>query len=118
MLGRIQEESPTAVTLLIWPRPSAFAISKKSASLHDVRRWATGCNRLMRTRTYSELRRLPSFAERFDYLCLGGEVGQATFGFDRWINQYFYRSQEWQHVRIQVVFRDFACDLGMLGYDI
>jgi hypothetical protein len=72
----------------------------------------------MRTRSYSELRRLPLFEERFEYLSLGGEVGVATFGFDRWINQRFYRSREWQQVRDQVVFRDSACDLGVLGYDI
>jgi hypothetical protein len=47
-----------------------------------------------------------------------GEVGQATFGFDRWINQHFYRSREWRQVRDLVVFRDEACDLGVPGYDI
>ena len=72
----------------------------------------------MRTRRYSELRRLPTFEERFEYLSLGGEVGAATFGFDRWINQSFYRSREWKHVRDQVVFRDGACDLGVPGYVI
>lgn len=72
----------------------------------------------MRTRTYSELRRLQSFEERFDYLSLSGEVGAATFGFDRWINQQFYRSREWKQVRNQVIFRDSACDLGVPGYDI
>ena len=72
----------------------------------------------MRTRSYSELRRLPTFEERFEYLSLGGEVGKATFGFDRWINQNFYRSREWKYVRDQVVFRDNACDLGVPGHDI
>lgn len=72
----------------------------------------------MRTRTYSELRRLPTFDERFDYLVMHGEVGAATFGFDRWINQRFYRSREWSSVRDLVVFRDNACDLGVLGYEI
>lgn len=72
----------------------------------------------MKTRTYSELRRLPTFEERFAYLSLKGEVGAATFGFDRWVNQQFYRSREWKQVRDQVIFRDNACDLGVPGYDI
>ena len=61
---------------------------------------------------------MSTFEERFEYLSLGGEVGKATFGFDRWINQNFYRSREWKYVRDQVVFRDGACDLGVPGYDI
>lgn len=72
----------------------------------------------MRTRTYSELRRLETFDERFDYLVLKGEVGAATFGFDRWLNQRFYRSREWQSVRDFVVVRDNGCDLGIPGYEI
>ena len=72
----------------------------------------------MRRRRYSELRRLRTFEERFEYLSLGGEVGKATFGYDRWVNQNFYRSREWRHARDQVVFRDSACDLGVPGYDI
>jgi hypothetical protein len=72
----------------------------------------------LKTRTYSELRRLETFEERFDYLVLRGEVGEATFGFDRWINQRFYRSREWQHVRDQVIVRDNGCDLGVPGYEI
>lgn len=72
----------------------------------------------MRTRTYTELRRLATFEERFKYLSLGGEVGEATFGFDRWINQQFYRSREWKSVRDFVVYRDEARDLGIPGYEI
>jgi hypothetical protein len=72
----------------------------------------------MRTRSYSELRRLATFEERFDYLSLKGEVGRATFGFDRWLNQRFYRSWEWQHVRNLVIYRDNGCDLGIPGYEI
>lgn len=72
----------------------------------------------MGSRTYSELRRLQTFEERFAYLSLRGEVGRATFGFDRWINQRFYRSREWQQVRDHVIVRDEACDLGVPGYDI
>jgi len=72
----------------------------------------------LKNRTYSELRRLETFEERFEYLSLKGQVGEATFGFDRWINQRFYRSREWQHVRDQVIVRDNGCDLGVPGYEI
>jgi hypothetical protein len=72
----------------------------------------------MRSRSYSELRRLQTFEERYDYLALRGEVGKATFGFDRWINQNFYRSHEWYQVRDHVVYRDNGCDLGIPGYEI
>lgn len=72
----------------------------------------------MRTRQYSDLRRLLTFEERFDYLSLGGEVGLQTFGFDRWVNQRFYRSREWRQVRDHVIVRDGGCDLGIFGYEI
>jgi hypothetical protein len=72
----------------------------------------------MRVRTYTELRRLSTFEERFAYLSLRGEVGVATFGGDRWVNQRFYQSREWKYVRDQVVFRDNGCDLGIPGYEI
>jgi len=69
-------------------------------------------------RTYSELVALPTFQERFEYLKLGGFVGQDTFGFDRYLNQRFYTSQEWKHIRDQIIFRDNGCDLGVDGYYI
>lgn len=72
----------------------------------------------MRLRRYSELRRLDSFEERFRYLSLKGQVGEATFGFDRYMNQMFYRSREWKLVRHQVIVRDNGCDLGIEGYEI
>lgn len=64
------------------------------------------------TRTYSELRRLRTLEDRFEYLKLGGVVGETTFGFDRWINQQFYRSAEWRMVRDHVIVRDMGFDLG------
>lgn len=74
---------------------------------------------VMRTiRTYSELMRLPTFEERFRYLKLDGLVGKDTFGFDRYLNQEFYRSKEWKEVRDFVIVRDNGCDLGMDGYEI
>lgn len=69
-------------------------------------------------RTYSELMRLPTFEERFRYLKLDGLVGKDTFGFDRYLNQEFYRSKEWKEVRDFVIVRDNGCDLGMDGYEI
>ena len=67
----------------------------------------------MSIRTYSELIRLPTFEERFRYLQLSGSVGKETFGFDRYINQNFYRSAAWKRVRDQVIIRDNGCDLGI-----
>lgn len=69
-------------------------------------------------RTFSELIHIPTFEERFDYLQLRGEVGSKTFGFDRWMNQQFYRSRDWKQVRQHVIARDLGCDLAMEGYEI
>ena len=73
---------------------------------------------MARIRTYSELRRIDSFEERFNYLSLRGVVGEKTFGFDRWINQRFYGSREWRRVRQLVIIRDEGCDLGVPGYEL
>jgi len=72
----------------------------------------------MKTRRYSELCRLDTFEDRFEYLRLNGEVGRSTFGFDRYINQQFYASYEWKQVRQNVILRDNGCDLGISGYEI
>lgn len=72
----------------------------------------------MRTRTYSVMLSYETFEERFDYLNLAGEVGSETFGFDRWMNQQFYRSAEWRAVREFVIVRDNGCDLAVPGYEI
>ena len=72
----------------------------------------------MKIRTYSELRRLESIQDRFEYLKLNGQVGDKTFGFDRWINQKFYTSPQWRHIRNHVIARDMGCDLGIEGYEI
>lgn len=70
-------------------------------------------------RTYSELIKLPTFEERYRYLKLNGVVGQETFGFDRYLNQQFYRhNPKWKSVRDFVIIRDNGCDLGVEGYDI
>lgn len=72
----------------------------------------------MSIRTYSEMSRLSTFKERYEYLRLAGAVGQETFGFDRYLNQVFYRSREWKSVRDQVIIRDCGCDLGVEGREI
>lgn len=73
---------------------------------------------MTKIRSFSELNTLRTFDERFEYLRLGGGVGRSTFGFDRYINQMFYASREWEDVRQYVIFRDNGCDLGVDGYEI
>lgn len=75
----------------------------------------------MRTyiRTYSELSKLSTFEERYEYLKLDGIVGEETFGFDRYLNQQFYQNDiEWKQVRRFVIMRDLGCDLGIEGREI
>lgn len=70
-------------------------------------------------RTYSELVTLPTFEERFNYLKLDGKIGEETFGFDRYLNQQFYKNDpEWKEVRRYVIIRDNGCDLGIPGREI
>lgn len=64
-------------------------------------------------RTYSELSKLKTFEERYRYLRLNGKVGEETFGFDRWLNQRFYKDPEWLSIRDKVIIRDNGCDLGI-----
>lgn len=71
-----------------------------------------------RIRTYSELILLPTFQERYEYLRLNGIVGEDTFGWERYINQEFYHSQEWRRIRDYVIIRDNGCDLAIDGYFI
>jgi len=73
----------------------------------------------MRTiKTFSELSYLLTFEKRFEYLVLDGIVGQSTFGLDRYLYQNFYNSSDWQRVRNEVIVRDNACDLGIMGREI
>lgn len=72
----------------------------------------------MSIRTYSELITLPTFEERYEYLRLDGIVGESTFGFDRYLNQLFYRSDEWRRIRDHVIVRDNGCDLAMEDREI
>ena len=69
-------------------------------------------------RNYSELSKLKSFKDRFDYLTLKGVIGEDTFGHDRYINQLLYKSKKWKDARDVVIIRDNGCDLGVLGNEI
>lgn len=72
----------------------------------------------MSIKTYTELIRFNGFIDRFRYLKLTGKVGEETFGFDRYLNQMFYKSDEWRSVRDRIIMRDNGCDLGIEGRDI
>ena len=77
--------------------------------------WMTSMTNI---RTYSELITIPTFRERYEYLKLKGLVGQETFGYDRYLNQVFYKSREWMDIRDYVIVRDNGCDLGIPGREI
>lgn len=70
------------------------------------------------SRSYSELSKLKTFKERFQYLEMKGTVGESTFGHDRILNQTLYRSPEWRRTRNQIIVRDGGCDLGIKGREI
>lgn len=72
----------------------------------------------MLNRSYTELSRINTFEERFEYLKIGGSVGRATFGFERHLNQTFYTSPEWKQTRHIVIARDLGCDLGIEGFEV
>ena len=69
-------------------------------------------------RTYTELSQIESFKDRFEYLKCLGTVGEETFGYDRYLNQYFYSTTLWRKIRDEVILRDKACDLGVPGYEL
>ena len=69
-------------------------------------------------RRYTELKRIGTFKERYEYLRLAGIIGESTFGFDRYLNQLLYTSDKWRNLRNQIIIRDNGCDLGMEGYDL
>lgn len=73
---------------------------------------------LHNTRTYTDLLKYDTIEDRFKYLCLNGSIGEATFGYDRWLNQKFYTSDEWRRVRDEIILRDNGCELGLEGFEI
>ena len=70
------------------------------------------------SKSYSELIALPTYLERYRYLRIGGKVGQETFGYDRYLNQILYTSDEWRSFRNDIIVRDKGCDLGCAGYEL
>lgn len=64
-------------------------------------------------KSYSELMALNTFRERFEYLKIGGRVGDLTFGPNRYINQRLYHSTRWLHFKDEMRIRDDGCDLGI-----
>ena len=72
----------------------------------------------MNIRTYSELITFSTFEERYKYLRLGGKIGEETFGFDRYLNQSFYKTKEWMSIRDSVIIRDCGCDLAIADREI
>lgn len=73
---------------------------------------------MTKIRCYSDLRRIDDYKARFEYLQLHSQVGLATFGFERYLNQRFYTSAQWKHTRNQVIARDYGRDLGIEGREI
>lgn len=69
-------------------------------------------------KSYSELITFTDYVDRFRYLKLNGQIGDETFGYNRYLNQKFYKSNEWLSFRRDIIIRDNGCDLGMDGYDI
>ncbi len=69
-------------------------------------------------RSYTDLCKISDFLDRYKYLRLGGKVGSDTFGYERYLNQFFYRSKEWRAIRDYVIVRDNACDLGVPGREL
>ena len=72
----------------------------------------------MTIRRYSELKRLKTFDERYEYLRIGGLVGESVFSYERYLNQALYTSQRWRLLRNKIIIRDNGCDLGVEGHDI
>lgn len=72
----------------------------------------------MPIRSYSELIALDTFEKRFKYLKTSSKIGDETFGFDRYLNQLFYTSDEWRSIRDKIIVRDNGFDLGMMDHKI
>ena len=72
----------------------------------------------MRVKTYTELMQIDDFIERYRYLRIGGNIGEDTFGFDRWLNQKFYRTEEWKQLRNHIIARDDGCDMAHPDHNI
>lgn len=72
----------------------------------------------MMNKTYTELSKLRTFEDRFNYLAEKGVIGDQTFAGNRFLNQEFYHSKEWKKIRDLVIIRDRGMDLGVSGHPI
>jgi len=73
---------------------------------------------MRKNKSYKELIQLETLEERFDYLSIGGIVGEETFGDSRWVNQQLYTSSFWRSIRQNVIVRDNGCELGIQEFEI
>lgn len=72
----------------------------------------------MTEKSYSQMIKFETFAERLDYLTISGKVGASTFGEDRYLNQILYHDPEWRRTRKFVISRDEGCDLAHKDFPI
>lgn len=68
--------------------------------------------------SYNEMAQFLTFEERYRYLKQNAKVAEDTFGFERYLNQQFYKSREWQQLRNHIIVRDNGCDLGCPDHPI
>ena len=68
-------------------------------------------------KSYNELIKIDTFAERLKYLTLYGMVGDITFGGRRSLNQLLYHSDKWKRIRRDVIVRDQGYDLAFNNFD-
>lgn len=69
-------------------------------------------------KSWDELGKIPTFEGRIEYLRTYSTVGEPTFGYDRWINQRFYRIEEYKRLRRKIVVKQNGWDLGIEGYPL
>lgn len=69
-------------------------------------------------KSWDELGKIQTFEGRIEYLRTYSTVGEPTFGYDRWINQRFYRSEEYKRLRRKIVAKQNGWDLGIEGYPL
>lgn len=70
------------------------------------------------TKCYSELITIPDYLDRYYYLKIGGQIGFETFGYDRYLNQILYTSDEWKAFRKRIIIRDNGCDMAHEDYEL
>ena len=70
-------------------------------------------------KSYSELIKLSTLEERFEYLKCTSKIGERTFGGYRDLNQILYKKDpRWAEARRKVILRDNGNELGVDGFPI